>query len=93
MSDWIKIALKASLVVIICAALWGILLNIQIIPVITFNEQMRGGFGLAKTVINYYYPGFSAFLLFCLSVCAFRLGLMGLKVTLILAKWLYQLFE
>lgn len=93
MAEWIKIALKAGLIVVICTALWGVLLNIQVIPAITFNQQMVGGFGLAKTVINYYYPGFTNFFLFCLSVCAFRLGLMFMKVTLIIAKWLYQLFE
>lgn len=93
MAEWIKIALKAGLIVVICTALWGVLLNVQIIPVITFNEQMIGGFGLAKRVINYYYPGFANFLVFCFAVCALRLGLMGLKVSMIVVKWLYQLFE
>lgn len=93
MSEWIKIALKASLVGIFCVALFGTLLNIQIIPAITFSPQMIQGFGLAKRVIDFYYPGFNAFLQFCLAVCAFRLSLITLKITLILGKWLYQIFE
>ena len=93
MAEWIKIALKAGLVVVICTALWSVLLNVQFIPTITFSQEMKQGFGLAKRVVDFYYPGFNNFLIFAFAVCALRLGLMGMKVTMILVKWLYQIFE
>lgn len=93
MSEWIKIALKAALAVIIMAVLWGVLTQFQFIPSFSFTDDMINGVALAKAVMSYWYPGYEGFLTLCFSALAVDVGAILLQLTLNLTLWLYQIFE
>lgn len=91
MGEWIKIALKAGLVVVMLAVVWSALTYLPSLPGIpaTFWTYI----GKVKAVGEYYLPGFNVFLAFCLGAIAVRLAGLLARFTLNLTKWLYQIFE
>lgn len=91
MSEWIKIALKAGLVAIMMAALWGLWTALPALPVIP--EEFWNGIGMVKAVGEYYIPGFDAFLLFGFGAFGLRVAGLLYKITSNALKWLYQVFE
>lgn len=93
MGEWIKIALKAGLVVIMMGIIWGVLTQFQFIPSFTFSQDMINGIALAKAVYTYWYPGFEGFMFLCFSAIAVDLAVLLLQLTMNLTKWLYQIFE
>lgn len=93
MSEWIKIALKAALCVIMMAVIWGVLTQFQFIPSFSFTSDMTNGIALAKAVMTYWYPGFGGFITLCFSALAVDIAVILLQLTLNLTKWLYQIFE
>lgn len=93
MSEWLKIALKAALVVIMMVVVWGVLTQFQFIPSFAFTSEMIEGIAFAKAVFSYWYPGFGGFIALCFSALAVDLAVILLQLTLNLTKWLYQIFE
>lgn len=91
MSEWIKIALKAGLVAIMMAALWGLWTALPSLPVIP--QEFWDGLGMVKAVGQYYIPGFDAFLLFVFAAFGLRVAGLLYKITSNALKWLYQVFE
>lgn len=93
MGDWLKIALKAGLVVIMMTAIWGVLTQFQFIPQFTLTNDMINGIQFAKAVFSYWYPGFGGFMTLCFSALAVDVAILLLQLTMNLTKWLYQIFE
>lgn len=92
MGEWLKIALKAGLVVVFMLAIWGVLANLPA-GLVTIPNIFFSYIGKVKAIGEYFAPGFGVFLGFCFGGIAVRLAGLLFKLTANVGKWLYQIFE
>lgn len=92
MGDWIKIALKAGLVIVFMGAIWALWTQLPVF-VPTIAPEFWNFIGQLKAILEYYIPGFGVFFTFCMGAIGVRVAGALFKIVSNVGKWLYQIFE
>lgn len=91
MADWIKIGIKAGIIITATAIIVAVFANIQIpsIDTTVFSQAI----GTGKAFINYWTPVGSTFLLFFIGLLGLKLALLAAKIALIAIRWILKVNE
>lgn len=90
MADWVKIALKTGLIIVIMVALWACFTQIQLPPA---DFSIISGAGTILAVINYYCPVFMVVLSLALGLLGIELALLSFRLVMVATRWLMKVNE
>lgn len=91
MADWIKIGIKAGIIITATAIIVALFANIQIPAIDT--SVFAQAIGTGKAFITYWAPVASTFLLFFIGLLSLKLALLGAKIALIAIRWVLKVNE
>lgn len=91
MADWIKMGVKAGIIITATAIIIALFANIQIPAFDT--TAFRQAIGTGKAFIQYWAPVASTFLLFFIGLLSLKLALLGAKIALIAIRWVLKVNE
>lgn len=90
-ADYVKMAVKAGLIVVVTAVIVVIFasFNIPNTPLNNFINAVATG----RRIVVYYAPSMDVWLTVGFSLLALRLTILGAKVTLIAVRWIFKVNE
>lgn len=91
MADWVKIALKTGLIVVVMVALWAVFTQVSI-PVIDFSTVF-GAFGTAMAIFAYWCPAFTVIWQTTLAMLLLLVGLWTFRFAMVATRWLFKVNE
>lgn len=91
MADWVKMAVKAGIILTATAIIIAVFANIQVPAIDT--TTFRHAIGTGKAFITYWAPVASNFLLFFIGLLSLKLALLGAKIALIAIRWVLKVNE
>lgn len=91
MADWVKMAVKAGIIVTVTATIIALFANIQVPAVDTsvFSQSI----GSARSFITYWAPISSNFLIFFIGLLGVKLAFLVAKIGLIAIRWVLKVNE
>lgn len=91
MADWIKIAIKAGLIITVTAMLLFVLNTVQI-PSVDISALVNG-LGVGKAVLIYWFPSMSIMLTIYIALLGLELAIWAVKIALIAIRWVLKVNE
>lgn len=91
MADWVKMAVKAGIIVTATAIIVALFANIQVpaIDTTVFAQSI----GSARSFITYWAPVSSNFLIFFIGLLGIKLAFLAAKIGLIAIRWVLKVNE
>lgn len=91
MADWIKIGIKAGLVITVTAM---VLFVLSAVPLPAINTtELANALGVGKAILQYWFPALSIMLTIYVSLLALELAIWGVKIALIAIRWVLKVNE
>lgn len=91
MADWVKIALKTGLIVVVMVALWAVFTQISL-PSIDFS-LVFSSFGTAMAIFAYWCPAFTVIWGTTLAMLGVLAALWLFRFAMIAVRWLFKVNE
>jgi hypothetical protein len=91
MADWLKIAVKAALVLVVMGIILVLFTSVQI-PSVDFSVLSQG-LGTALAVVFHYVPVMVVIFPVVLALLAFEVAFFGVRFALIGIKWVMKVNE
>lgn len=90
-ADIAKMALKASLVAIVTAAVLAVFATVQI-PAIDMTSFQQA-IGMGKAMLQYWVPGYNIILTLGLTLLLLQVAVIAFRVSAIAFRWLFKVNE
>ncbi|MDR3298219.1 MAG: hypothetical protein LBT19_02550 [Candidatus Nomurabacteria bacterium] len=90
MADWLKIAIKTGLIIVIMVALWLCFTQIQLPPA---DFSILSSTGTILAVINFYCPVFLVVLAMAFGLFGIELALLSFRLVMMAVRWLMKVNE
>lgn len=91
MADWIKIGVKAGLIIVVTAMLLFVLTSVPLPAVDT--SQLVNALGVGKAILQYWFPALSIMLTIYVSLLGLELAIWAVKIALIAIRWTLKVNE
>lgn len=91
MADWLKIALKTGLIVVVMVALWAVFTQVQI-PNVDFSIVTQNA-GFAMAFMTYWCPAFPIVWNMALIILGVLVSLWIFRFAMIATRWLFKVNE
>lgn len=91
MADWIKIGIKAGLILVVTGMLLFVLSTVQLPAVDT--SSLVSALGVGKAILTYWFPALSIMLTIYVSLLGLELAIWGVKIALIAIRWTLKVNE
>lgn len=91
MADWVKMGIKAGLIITVTAIIIALFANIQVPSINTsvFSDSI----GSARSFLSYWAPIATNFIIFFIGLLGVKLAFLAAKIGLIAIRWVLKVNE
>lgn len=91
MADWVKMAVKAGVIITVTAMLLFVLTSIPL-PSVDLTSLVNA-LGVGKAILQYWFPSLNIMLTIYLALLGLELTIWGVKIALIAIRWVLKVNE